>query len=53
MLFRSLTELARFLPRAHLHNRFLRSGMRAHKHELVPIAPAGAKPTEPEVGPTE
>ena len=26
----ALTELARFLPRAHHHNRYLRSGLRPH-----------------------
>jgi putative (di)nucleoside polyphosphate hydrolase len=29
----ALTELSRFLPRAHPHNRFLRSGMRAQRRE--------------------
>jgi putative (di)nucleoside polyphosphate hydrolase len=26
----ALTELARFLPRSHHHNRYLRSGLRPH-----------------------
>jgi putative (di)nucleoside polyphosphate hydrolase len=26
----ALTELARFLPRSHYHNRYLRSGLRPH-----------------------
>jgi putative (di)nucleoside polyphosphate hydrolase len=29
----ALTELARFLPRANPHNRYLRSGLRMHRHE--------------------
>jgi putative (di)nucleoside polyphosphate hydrolase len=33
----ALTELARFLPRAAYHNRYLRSGMRGHwRDESVP-----------------
>jgi putative (di)nucleoside polyphosphate hydrolase len=30
---RALTELARFLPRVHHHNRYLRAGMRVPRHE--------------------
>jgi putative (di)nucleoside polyphosphate hydrolase len=39
----ALTELARYLPRVNHHNRFLRSGMRTHRHDEVaaPPAPAG------------
>jgi putative (di)nucleoside polyphosphate hydrolase len=29
----ALTELSRFLPRVHHHNRFLRSGMRSQRHD--------------------
>jgi putative (di)nucleoside polyphosphate hydrolase len=29
----ALTELARFLPRANPHNRYLRSGLRMHRYE--------------------
>jgi putative (di)nucleoside polyphosphate hydrolase len=29
----ALTELARFLPRVHHHNRYLRAGMRTHRHD--------------------
>ena len=29
----ALTELSRFLPRAHHHNRYLRSGMRPQRHD--------------------
>jgi putative (di)nucleoside polyphosphate hydrolase len=33
----ALTELARFLPRANPHNRYLRAGMRSHqRHEDPP-----------------
>jgi putative (di)nucleoside polyphosphate hydrolase len=58
----ALTELARFLPRANHHNRYLRSGMRPHRrddrsdctgsHELA-IEPApvnGDTATPPEPG---
>jgi putative (di)nucleoside polyphosphate hydrolase len=35
----ALTELARFLPRANPHNRYLRAGMRSHqRHEEPPDA---------------
>jgi putative (di)nucleoside polyphosphate hydrolase len=30
----ALTELARYLPRVNHHNRFLRAGLRAQRHEL-------------------
>ena len=29
----ALTELSRFLPRVHHHNRYLRAGMRAQRHD--------------------
>jgi putative (di)nucleoside polyphosphate hydrolase len=41
----ALTELARYLPRANHHNRYLRSGLRAQRHESE--APIGAGPPAP------
>jgi putative (di)nucleoside polyphosphate hydrolase len=29
----ALTELARYLPRMNHHNRYLRSGLRSHRHD--------------------
>ena len=40
----ALTELARYVPRVHHHNRYLRSGLRAQRHEAEARAPA----TEPQ-----
>jgi putative (di)nucleoside polyphosphate hydrolase len=37
----ALTELSRFLPRAHHHNRYLRSGMRSQRHDDAAFAAAG------------
>lgn len=36
----ALTELARFLPRASHHNRYLRSGMRPHHRDETRAAEA-------------
>jgi putative (di)nucleoside polyphosphate hydrolase len=41
----ALTELARYLPRVNHHNRYLRSGLRAQRHESE--APIGAGPPAP------
>jgi putative (di)nucleoside polyphosphate hydrolase len=35
----ALTELSRFLPRTQPHNRYLRSGLRAHRAEGEHTAP--------------
>ncbi|HOM12215.1 MAG TPA: RNA pyrophosphohydrolase [Rubrivivax sp.] len=35
----ALTELSRFLPRLHHHNRYLRAGMRAQRHDEQAAAP--------------
>ena len=43
----ALTELARYLPRVNHHNRYLRAGLRASRHEGDP-SPVGAPPAEPE-----
>ncbi len=42
----ALTELARFLPRAHSNNRYLRSGMRGHGggSSNGPVSPNGDEP---------
>jgi putative (di)nucleoside polyphosphate hydrolase len=40
----ALTELARFLPRTHHHNRYLRAGMRDRWQEPRPDAPTGEPP---------
>jgi putative (di)nucleoside polyphosphate hydrolase len=37
----ALTELARFLPRAHHHNRYLRSGLRPHHRGDDPMQGPG------------
>ena len=34
----ALTELARFLPRVHHHNRYLRAGARQHRYDDSPVA---------------
>jgi putative (di)nucleoside polyphosphate hydrolase len=39
----ALTELSRYLQRPHHHNRFLRSGMHAHRHDEADI-PGGEPP---------
>ena len=44
---RALTELSRFLPRVHPHNRYLRTGMRPLRYEHG----AGALPTLPAADP--
>jgi putative (di)nucleoside polyphosphate hydrolase len=38
----ALTELARFLPRHDVRNRYLRSGSRARDHDLQSDGPPGA-----------
>jgi len=40
----ALTELARFLPRANHHNRYLRSGMRPHRHDGADDTPRPLPP---------
>jgi putative (di)nucleoside polyphosphate hydrolase len=42
----ALTELARFLPRAHHHNRYLRAGMRTHRHDDSGGRPDTTAPAE-------
>jgi putative (di)nucleoside polyphosphate hydrolase len=46
----ALTELSRFLPRIHHHNRYLRTGMRMQRHDGTGLdgahdaaAPAGSE----------
>ena len=44
----ALTELARFLPRVNFHNRYLRAGLRAQRHEAeVPDHIAAKTPLHP------
>ena len=42
----ALTELARFLPRTHHHNRYLRSGLRPH-HRIEDDGDFGAQGEPP------
>jgi putative (di)nucleoside polyphosphate hydrolase len=45
----ALTELARYLPRPQHHNRYLRAGMRQHRHDgTSPRAEPQAAPPEVE-----
>jgi putative (di)nucleoside polyphosphate hydrolase len=46
----ALTELARFLPRVNHHNRYLRSGLRAQRHEAEARQPLAAPEAEPAAG---
>jgi putative (di)nucleoside polyphosphate hydrolase len=40
----ALTELARFLPRAGYHNRYLRGAMRGPRQDMEAAAPAAPAP---------
>jgi putative (di)nucleoside polyphosphate hydrolase len=42
----ALTELARFLPRSHHHNRYLRAGVRPHRHDENDSAPPRTAPID-------
>jgi putative (di)nucleoside polyphosphate hydrolase len=45
----ALTELARFLPRLQPHNRYLRGGMRPHRHDPTPRTGTLAAELQPQV----
>ena len=43
----ALTELARYLPRVNVHNRYLRGGTRQHRRDAEPPGAAAPDPTAP------